>query len=92
VYFGDDDTPAPDGRVIARRIIGAVQPGSIILLHDGFTHRLHHEVPETVKALRIFVPALQAQGYEFVTVSTILGIDAYKGCLPMTDPYSAALS
>lgn len=73
-----DDFPAPNGERIGRGVVRAVRPGSIVLLHDGFTHALRHEVPETVKALRILIPELQAQGYEFVTVPHLLGLSTFK--------------
>jgi peptidoglycan-N-acetylglucosamine deacetylase len=42
--------------------------GNIILLHDGGGDR-----SETVKALNIIIPAMQARGYEVVPVSGLLG-------------------
>lgn len=73
-----DDFPAPDGGRIGRAVIRAARPGSIALFHDGSTHALRHEVPETVKALRILIPALLDQGYEFVTIPILFGLDAFK--------------
>jgi peptidoglycan/xylan/chitin deacetylase (PgdA/CDA1 family) len=78
VYPGDDLEPIRDGSLIAQEVIRDVQPGSIILFHDGFTHALRHEVPQTVKALRTVIPALRARGYEFVTVCELLGLEPYK--------------
>jgi peptidoglycan-N-acetylglucosamine deacetylase len=73
-----DDLDRPDGERIARRALRRLRPGSIALFHDGFTHALQHEVPETVKALRIVIPAALARGYTFVTVPTLIGVTAYK--------------
>jgi cellulose synthase/poly-beta-1,6-N-acetylglucosamine synthase-like glycosyltransferase/peptidoglycan/xylan/chitin deacetylase (PgdA/CDA1 family)/spore germination protein YaaH len=42
--------------------------GNVILLHDGGGNRT-----ATVRALEIFIPALRAQGYRFVTVSQLMG-------------------
>ena len=40
------------------------EPGAVILMHTYGRH--------TVSALEEYVPALQAQGYEFVTVTQIM--------------------
>lgn len=77
VYM-NDDYPNPDGERIGRDVVRAARPGSIVLFHDGSTHALLHDVPETVKALRILIPELRQQGYEFVTVPVIVGLDAFK--------------
>ena len=49
-----------------------------MLFHDGYTHALRHEVPETVKALHIVIPQLRDKGYEFVTIPDLLGLTAFK--------------
>jgi peptidoglycan/xylan/chitin deacetylase (PgdA/CDA1 family) len=49
---------------VARRVVDRARPGSIVLMHDGGRD---HAV--TVAAVRLLVPALRAQGYDFVTVS-----------------------
>ncbi len=55
------------------RIVANVTPpagqGGIILLHDGGGNRA-----QTVAALDRLIPALQSQGYRFVTVSDIAGL------------------
>ncbi|MGC8783709.1 MAG: glycosyltransferase [Armatimonadota bacterium] len=55
---------------IARQVLQQVRAGTgnTILLHDGGGDR-----SQTVKALSILIPALQRQGYRFVTVSEMLG-------------------
>lgn len=78
VYTLDWQNPCPDGDWIGRGVIQATRPGSIVLFHDGFTHALRHEVPETVKALRLVIPTLQKQGYAFVTIPDLLGISVFK--------------
>lgn len=78
VYPRDDMTPAPSGDHIARRVRRTVRSGSILLFHDGFTHALQHDVPETVKVLRLVIPALLDEGYRFVTVPELLGVEAYR--------------
>ncbi len=73
-----DDYPTPDGERIGRAVVRAARPGSIALFHDGYTHALRHEVPETVKALHIVIPQLREKGYEFVTIPDLLGLTAFK--------------
>ena len=55
----------PDGRAIARRLARGVDPGDIVVMHDG-----HHVEPRadrhyTVEATRQLVPALQKRGFAF---------------------------
>lgn len=49
----------------ASKVLEQVSDGSIILLHDSYGN------DKTVQALDILIPALQEQGYEFVTVSEL---------------------
>lgn len=50
---------------IVAGVTKAIYPGSIILMHD-----IH---PQSVAALPAILQSLQAQGYQFVTVSQLLG-------------------
>jgi cellulose synthase/poly-beta-1,6-N-acetylglucosamine synthase-like glycosyltransferase/peptidoglycan/xylan/chitin deacetylase (PgdA/CDA1 family) len=56
-------------------IVKAVQPangaGAVVMMHDSGGDR-----SQTVAALRILLPSLQAQGYRFVTVSAALELPA----------------
>lgn len=52
---------------IARHIINNLEPGQIIILHDGCPNGL-----ETAKAMDILIPALHKQGYDFVTMSELI--------------------
>ncbi len=52
---------------IAQRVLGAVRPGAIVLLHDGGTNRW-----ATVQALPRILSALDRRGYSVVTVSELL--------------------
>lgn len=54
-------------------LMGKVQDGDIILLHDFYGN------DETVKALRMIIPELKKLGYEFVTVSKLFEL---KGIEP----------
>ncbi len=48
---------------IANRVIGKVKDGDIILMHD--THK------QTVEALKLILPELKKEGFQFVTVSEL---------------------
>nr|WP_243455086.1 polysaccharide deacetylase family protein [Meiothermus sp. CFH 77666] len=61
------DTEPLEALSIADNVLQGVQPGSIVLLHDGGGDR-----SKTVEALHTILPALQAQGYRFVTVPELL--------------------
>ena len=61
-----EDWRLPGSDVIYQRIM-SVQPGQVILMHDGGGDRT-----QTVEAVRRAVPELVAQGYELVTVSELL--------------------
>jgi peptidoglycan/xylan/chitin deacetylase (PgdA/CDA1 family) len=63
------DWARPGGAVIAGRVLSAVRPGSIVIMHDGGGDR-----SETVEALRTIVPTLLARGYSLVTVPQLLGL------------------
>ena len=58
-------TPAAS---IANTVIGKVSGGSIILFHDFTISGAH-----TLEALEILIPKLLDMGYEFVTVSELIG-------------------
>jgi polysaccharide deacetylase family sporulation protein PdaB len=61
------DWSSPGVQVIANHIISHARNGDIVLLHDGGGNRT-----QTVEALKIILPILQKQGYEFVRVSELL--------------------
>lgn len=82
------DEPQPDGSVRHRTAQDLVNEmmtdinkheGNIILLHDGGGDR-----SATVQALRILVPQLQKQGYEFVPVSKLMGLTRDQVMPPVT--------
>ncbi|WP_241155993.1 MULTISPECIES: polysaccharide deacetylase family protein [unclassified Adlercreutzia] len=60
------DWQKPGAASIAQRIL-SVQPGYIVLMHDGGGDR-----SQTVAALRDALPQLAAQGYRFVTIDELL--------------------
>ncbi|NTU77949.1 MAG: polysaccharide deacetylase family protein [Chloroflexales bacterium] len=73
----DWQTPEPDGLQVAEKAIKDTQPGSILLFHDGVAMQSSWNKRETTRAIRHMIPALRAQGYEFVTVPELLDIPAY---------------
>ena len=64
----DSDRPGADE--IVRRTLEGVQPGSIILLHDGDGYNPDGDRMQTAAALPIIIDRLKEQGYEFATLPT----------------------
>ncbi len=62
--------------VITSRVLDNVQPGAIILMHDGADW--DGDRTNTIESLKQIIPALQEQGYEFVTVPELLNIPFTK--------------
>ncbi len=61
----------PPPEVIATRTLQHVQPGAIVLLHDGDSP--YNKLPRanTVEATKIIIRELKAQGYTFVTLKEL---------------------
>ena len=53
---------------IVESILSNVEGGDIILMHDYVSHK-----STTADALKCVIPELLKRGFEFVTVSTLLG-------------------
>jgi peptidoglycan/xylan/chitin deacetylase (PgdA/CDA1 family) len=70
--------PCPSGEEIAAWTLPRVRPGSMLVFHDGIHHTHYHPKPQTAQALRIILPELRSQGFEFVTAPTLLNIPAYQ--------------
>ena len=71
------DNPRRTAKEMAADVLNNLPPckptnfltcGNVILMHDGGGDR-----SETVKALNLIIPAIQARGYEIVPVSGLLG-------------------
>jgi peptidoglycan/xylan/chitin deacetylase (PgdA/CDA1 family) len=62
------DWATPGADAIYSRIVGATQPGSIVLMHDGGGNR-----SGTLAALPRVIDTLRARGYSFATVTGLLG-------------------
>jgi peptidoglycan/xylan/chitin deacetylase (PgdA/CDA1 family) len=64
------DWQTPGAEVIHRRVVENARPGSIVLLHDD-----RRALEQTAVALDGILRDLAERGYEFVTVSELLGLD-----------------
>jgi peptidoglycan/xylan/chitin deacetylase (PgdA/CDA1 family) len=65
-----------DSRLIADAILTSVEPGSIILLHDGHADvadpHAQNSRAASVAATQLIIEALREQGYRFVTIGEML--------------------
>lgn len=52
---------------IVKHVVDHAQGGDVILLHDGGGNR-----QETLRAVKLLIPVLKHQGYQFVTASELL--------------------
>jgi peptidoglycan/xylan/chitin deacetylase (PgdA/CDA1 family) len=62
------DWSNPGSEAIYDNVVGHVQPGSIVVMHDGGGPR-----GETLAALPRIIDALRGRGYRFATVTELLG-------------------
>ena len=62
------DWTTPGTGAIAGRVLGAIRPGSIVVMHDGGGPRW-----QTLAALPYILRALRRRGYRAVTTSELLG-------------------
>jgi len=62
------DWATPGAEAIKANVVSHAKPGSIVVMHDGGGAR-----GQTLDALPGIVAALRHRGYEFVTVSRMLG-------------------
>ncbi|MGG1674921.1 polysaccharide deacetylase family protein [Neobacillus sp. NRS-1170] len=65
--LGAHDWEQPGVDHILAKTRDCVRNGSILLFHDGYGDR-----SQTIEAVRILVAELSSQGYQFVTVSSLL--------------------
>lgn len=66
------DTDRPGGDVIVQRTIAGVGPGCVLLLHDGRGIEAEPDATQVVQALPAIVGGLRQQGYELVTLSSLI--------------------
>jgi peptidoglycan/xylan/chitin deacetylase (PgdA/CDA1 family) len=69
------DWSRPGTSAIIQRVLAAVRPGSVVLLHDGGGDR-----SQTVAALSVILRALQAEGYRILTVSGLFHPPSVPAC------------
>jgi peptidoglycan/xylan/chitin deacetylase (PgdA/CDA1 family) len=68
------DTQRQNPEVIARRILQKVQPGGVILLHDGSDSASNEDRTATLQALPEILAGLRDRGMEFLTLAELLGM------------------
>lgn len=90
IGFGVDplDWALPTTNELLRRTLAQVSDGSgnIILLHDAGGER-----KATVEALPLIIDALRAQGYRFVPLHELLGVDR-RAVMPETSPNNPVMA
>jgi peptidoglycan/xylan/chitin deacetylase (PgdA/CDA1 family) len=58
---------------VSRLMLTRAQNGSIFCLHDGRGTEPSPDIRPTIEAVETVVPRLKAEGYEFVTLTDMLG-------------------
>jgi peptidoglycan/xylan/chitin deacetylase (PgdA/CDA1 family) len=75
------DWADPGTGAIEQRVLAQVQPGSIIISHDGGGPR-----PQTLAAYPRIIAALRARGYRLVTIPELLGFrPVYVPCIQLCE-------
>ena len=64
------DWESQNADAVCAEVLDSVQDGDIILMHDYIGHN-----SPTPEALRLILPELLAQGYTFVRISELIGIN-----------------
>lgn len=67
------DWDATDPRELAQRVLAKVEPGSIVLLHDGRDGRPGRDRTVLVQAMPLILDGLQARGLRAVRLDELLG-------------------
>ena len=82
------DWSLPGTATIERRVLEQVQPGSIIISHDGGGPR-----GQTLAAYPAIIAALRRRGYGIVTIPELLGFSpVYVPCIKLCDGIGVARS
>lgn len=76
-----NDPHRPGAVAIARRVLDALQPGGIILLHDGEGTASLTDRVQTVAALPRILNGARAAGFEFVSLDRLLASGEQSGIL-----------
>lgn len=76
------DWERTDPQAIAAGVLNGIEPGDIVLLHDGHgdmddPHAQDSRAP-TVAATGIIIETLKAQGYRFATVTELMALSAAR--------------
>jgi peptidoglycan/xylan/chitin deacetylase (PgdA/CDA1 family) len=71
------DWATDDAALVAERVLRDVQPGSIILLHDGLDGNVGADRSVIVRALPMILDGLRDRGLRPVTVAELVGEEAY---------------
>ena len=75
------DYTLPGTSAIVQRVLAGVQPGAIIISHDGGGPR-----GQTLAAYPTIIAALRARGYRIVTIPQLLGFrPTYVPCIKLCD-------
>ena len=75
------DYTQPGVSAIEQRVLAQVQPGSIIISHDGGGPR-----GQTLAAYPVIIAALRARGYRIVTIPQLLGFQpTYVPCINLCE-------
>jgi cellulose synthase/poly-beta-1,6-N-acetylglucosamine synthase-like glycosyltransferase/peptidoglycan/xylan/chitin deacetylase (PgdA/CDA1 family)/spore germination protein YaaH len=84
LHVDAEDWQRPGVDAIVRNVMASIdttnvdRKGQVVLLHDGGGER-----SQTVAALPLIIDDLRAQGYEFVTVSTLAGLTRAQTMPPL---------
>lgn len=76
-----NEISVPSAEKLAENIVNEVDPGEIILLHDGHGTDYDSERADKsllVEALPLMIEKLKAEGYRFVTVPSLLNVPEYN--------------
>ena len=71
------DWATDDAALIAERVLSAVRPGSVILLHDGLDGDIAADRSVIVRALPLILDGLRARGLQPVRVDELVGETGY---------------
>lgn len=74
------DWATSDGNLVARRVLDKVQPGSIILLHDGIDGNIGADRSVILTALPLILDGLRQRGLKPVTLDKLLDVPGYVPC------------
>ena len=73
------DSQEKNPRTIARRILGKIRPGGIILLHDGSDSGEGQDRTPTLEALPLILQGLKERGLESLRLDDLLGMSKEEG-------------